>query len=355
MLATPPRRAPGAAGRTSERASSSEVPHHQEAASSLATDECPPRLRERLTECLQQLNDFWDVALGGPDSPSAALRADSDGRQCHALRQSLLEEKANLTASMESLRATMRTLQEEGERRTTQAQRDATELMMMECRKTATLDDLDKVSSQLRRSREQQKEHSQACNLLRQHLDSFAAAFNDAVAQEVETQESMRIEIDQLRGVTEDLQTRVCSKAEEGERLRAANKASEEELDMARRAWRAARMDCVTALRNSEWGQCNRALQELLSIDEDGGGGGPQTTTSNLVVAAPPTDERLEARLEDTIAKRLACEDVNKSKLESLDLQVLRDMVSGKEEQLAALHAKIRFLSETDSPEQPSF
>lgn len=262
-----------------------------------------------------------------------------------AVRHRLLEDKRVLATSMENLRATMRTLQEDGECCTTRARSSAGRLLATECERLAVEDELEKVRGQLRRSRVQISEHVQAGECLARRLEACAGAFSEAISQEVESQEAVRHEVDQLRGVTEDLEGRLEAKVSELQRLREANEAAVAKVTAAANDWRQARESCEAALDASDLGTCVRAIQELIIAEQ----------RRQQQAARRPEDK--EPELRPTACAELPPRGCSQSGLEPQlpvqpDLQVLRDLVSSKEEQLAALHRKIRFLSEPSGADE---
>lgn len=348
-------------GRPAVAAVSSEAPVR----GGSADEEDDEATAARLAACLRSLGEVHARILGSED-PIAAASPGAEVEAQHRARALLLEEKRALGTSMEELRATMRALQEDGEWCMVRTRSSAAQLMATESVAFATRDELEKVRSQLRRSREQISEHQEARAQLKQQLEACAIAFGEAVSQEAEAQEAMRQEVDQLRQVTEDLEGRLRAKAVEIERLRYANSAVADKAGATREAWRQARDACAAALEAGALGGCMRALKDLTA---DTRRDTRSQTPLRLGAKHADSDDRLrldgglqqvgardklQQELQDAIHEQLwQGLDRGKSAAESWqpDLQTLRELVKSKEEQLAALHRKIRFLSEADTSE----
>mmetsp|Transcript_28463 Transcript_28463/g.94486 ORF Transcript_28463/g.94486 Transcript_28463/m.94486 type:complete len:483 (-) Transcript_28463:30-1478(-) len=345
----------------SRAVSSEREPTPRSAASAMATAAAvvdPAMARTRLTECLCMLEGVREQTLG-VDNASAVASTEAQPQSQHDARNTLLEEKQVLASAMEKLRATMRTLQEEGELCTVKARSSAAHLMAVECLKFATQDELDKVHGQLHRSLEQVSEHKEARKRLQQQLEGCAIAFSEAVSQEAEAQDVMRHEIDQLRGVTEDLESRLRAKANETQRLRDANQVAAKNVASAVDDWRQVRTDCAVALESGALGTCMNTLKEL-TIAEHRPPSRSQTPVrlhfngaylQPALAGGESGGNRLQQQLQDKIHEQLwQGLERGKGTVEMMQMhsQALRDLVSSKEEQLAALHRKIRFLSEPD-------
>eukprot|EP00449_Zooxanthella_nutricula_P044390 CAMPEP_0198589016 /NCGR_PEP_ID=MMETSP1462-20131121/133857_1 /TAXON_ID=1333877 /ORGANISM="Brandtodinium nutriculum, Strain RCC3387" /LENGTH=272 /DNA_ID=CAMNT_0044320525 /DNA_START=39 /DNA_END=854 /DNA_ORIENTATION=+ len=257
----------------------------------------------------------------------------------------------------------MREIQEDSERCTTRARAGGAQLLAFECVVSAINDELIKLQTQLRRSQEQSAEHADAQTRLRRQLEAFAAAFNDALAQERDAQEAMRQEVDQLRQVTEDLEGRLHAKALEIERLRQANAAAVACAGVARAAWQRAQRERMVSLDEGPLGASIAALEGLLARPQapdavlaGAAGAAARGAEGPHVLPTPAGGERLHRQLQDAIHQQL-WDGLPPGKAGAFgeaseeELPAMRSLVKAKETQLAALHGKIRFLSEQDDPQ----
>eukprot|EP00429_Kryptoperidinium_foliaceum_P072947 CAMPEP_0176054716 /NCGR_PEP_ID=MMETSP0120_2-20121206/27228_1 /TAXON_ID=160619 /ORGANISM="Kryptoperidinium foliaceum, Strain CCMP 1326" /LENGTH=386 /DNA_ID=CAMNT_0017388189 /DNA_START=81 /DNA_END=1239 /DNA_ORIENTATION=+ len=314
--------------------------------------------RLQLFACAKLLADARAEFLGPEDASVAGIPAP-EMTQPHAMRQALLEEKRALGVSMEALRSTMRSLQEEGETCTTRARASAADYLASECLLLAVQDNFRKVRNQLRRSREQVEEHEQANDKFRQQLEACAFALGDTIAQESEAHEAMRQEVEQLRQVTEDLEARLRTKASEIERLSGANAVAVRKVGAATERWRLARRQRASDVDRGPIGICLSTLRDVASrlgpdsalalpSPQSGHCGAWLAQTPPPAVPAPSEGERLQRELQDTIHTQLweGLDPVCKIGEVGMDLPTLRRLVSNKEEHLAVLHRKIRLLAE---------
>lgn len=348
-------------------------------------------LHAQMAQSLQALESVKTGLLGGETVAAvvASSKTEDDG---YGKRHDLLDGKKSLATAMEQLRATMRNLQENGEMFMTQERASAADHLAVESVQFATQDELRKTKSQLGRSREQSEEHRGAKTRLKQQLEACAIAFGEAIQAESEAQEAMRQEIDQLGGVNEDLDLRLKAKMAEVEKLKAVNGSAIEKSAVFAGRWRAARGDCSAAFGATPLGPCANALKEMIqavsanslspsvapelprSLREVGSPSGickvPAKIGDNAAnfkfgeVTAPANVSRetnnLQQELKETIHEQLwqgfsrsgtgSASAVAGSASESSwppDERTLQELVSRKEEQLATLHRKIRYLSET--------
>lgn len=213
----------------------------------------------------------------------------------------------------------MRALQEEGERCTLRSRTIAARLLSTKAQSIASQDEVTKLRGQLRRAREQVAENIEARIGLDEELRICAAAFSHAVSDEAEAHMGMRQEVDQLTHVTEDLERRLREKAIDIEKAREANAKAAKTVAAMLEQWRTGRAAQVAAVDCGPLGECLTVLRAVAAGRQQPSGA-PQS----------PSLPR-EAQPEDVP-----------------DLPALRRRVGRKEEQLAGLHRKIRFLTEAE-------
>eukprot|EP00931_Biecheleriopsis_adriatica_P060263 TRINITY_DN36176_c0_g1_i1.p1 TRINITY_DN36176_c0_g1~~TRINITY_DN36176_c0_g1_i1.p1 ORF type:complete len:281 (+),score=76.01 TRINITY_DN36176_c0_g1_i1:123-845(+) len=175
-----------------------------------------------------QLEKACKAAVGEPCEPSWEEHAD---------RSELLSQKQSLGHDMEELRATMRRLQEDGERCSNEARECEAVGALDLVRASVHRDKLATLRAQIRRSRQQSCEHFEAVQELRAELGRAAATYQEVSSLEGEMQSAVEIEIAQLQQVVHDLAARMESKAAEIERLERANEWAASEVVTSGKRW----------------------------------------------------------------------------------------------------------------------
>lgn len=325
----------------------------------------------QVAESTRVLEAVRSRMLGTEDPKVAASPGAEVEAQQHS-RRALLEDKKLLGTAMEELRSTMRALQEEGERCTVRSRSSAARFLATKSLATASQDEIEKIHGQLRRAREQLAEHTEARSRLQEELHLCATAFGEAVAVEVEAHAGMRQEVEQLTQVTEDLEGRLRTKAHDIERARASNSEAALKVSSALERWQRARSSRSSQVEAGPLGACLKVLQQLQQHAEQPPA--PPSASSTASCWQPQQQQHqqmqvsisrsgqqqqgeasLQQDLQEAVHKQLwsgvdhgsgskgtTCE------AQPLDLPALRHLVSSKEEQLATLHRKIRFLSESE-------
>jgi len=268
----------------------------------------------------------------GTENPLVAASPGAEVEAQQQARRALLEEKRVLGNAMEELRSTMRGLQEDGERCIHSSRTSASRLLASRALTSASQDEVNKVKGQLRRSREQVAEHVEATMQLREELQLCAGAFSDAVSQEADAHVAMRQEVEQLTQVTEDLEARLRAKSHDIAKAKEANLEAASRVAAALEQWATSHRTRTAAIDQGPLGDCLDALRSVAS-----GQPSQRTRTSGAAQvgatgpSAPPSEPKVGVQQD----------------IEVLDVTTLRFLVTSKEEQLAALHRKIRFLTES--------
>jgi len=301
--------------------------------------------------CMSTLETVRMSMIGTED----AKVASSPGAHVEAQQQArctLLEDKRVLGSAMEELRSTMRALQEGGERCTFRSRTCAARLLATRALTAASRDEVCKVQAQLRRAREQLAEHRSAKSRVQEELLLSAAAFGEALSQEAEANICMRQEVDQLTQVTEDLESRLRAKSADIAKAKEANAEATSKVATALERWRNLREARKDALDHGPLGDCLAVLRLVASGQGLQSGSTAekdqppvaklQSTTADGHPAAAP-------RQNEASATSLGRPPPPQKDFEALDLAELRHLVSCKEEQLATLHRKIRFLTVSGS------
>ncbi|CAE7265266.1 unnamed protein product [Symbiodinium sp. CCMP2592] len=168
---------------------------------------------QRMRECLSALETGLVTVISGHVEPSGD----------HADRCGLLQQKQQLSSQMETLRATMRHVQEDGEHCSNEARQFEAEGALDYIKVAAQRDKLQTLREQIRRSKLQAAEHRRAERELRTEVDRAKATFQEVLSVESDVQAAVRNEIGQLQQVVQDLTTRIDAKSAEIERLERAN------------------------------------------------------------------------------------------------------------------------------------
>jgi len=221
------------------------------------------RLGVQAFECLQILeSSHQDLAkMGSRDNPTAMAWCDANSEGQTRCR--LLAEKRSLGRSMEDLRATMRSVQEQCERCTVEMRNTTAVEASARTMLLSTHDELAKVHAQLRRATQQAADHIEARRRLGQALTEFAESFQNIVGQEVEAHAAIDHEVSQLKQVVHDLENRLRSKSGEIDRLVRANVKASEEVTALMADWRRERDDCLASLEDSPLEICTEFLATL--------------------------------------------------------------------------------------------
>uniref|UniRef100_A0A7S1KWP6 Uncharacterized protein n=1 Tax=Alexandrium catenella TaxID=2925 RepID=A0A7S1KWP6_ALECA len=216
-------------------------------------------------ECLRILEaSQQDLAeAGSHDHPALLAWSDASMEAQGEARCAALAEKRNLGASMEELRATMRSVQEQCERCTVETRNTAAVEASARTLLASAHDELAKVHAQLRRSTQQAADHIEARRRLTQALGEFAEAFQGMIAQEVDAHGAIQHEVAQLQQVVRDLDTRLRSKSGEIDRLVRANTRASEEVTALIASWRREHDDCLASFKDSPLGTCTEFLGKL--------------------------------------------------------------------------------------------
>jgi len=306
-LGPSPRRRPVSQRRREHSASAQDAEEHDSSLYLLPSASAVDSLRPSLDECLRMITMTRSRVLeAGPD-PLATASIDANKR-C-----SLLQEKQTLSRSMESLREKMRNTQQINERYAEKARSSLTKLVESECLLIATQDELRKVRMQSRRSKEQIEEHREACVSLRESLKARVQDLAQVLRGEKCVLEIVKQEIGQLAHVIEELGGRLQIKTSEVHDLQMANQELVDRISASKNALAAAagrRGNDPAAVDNGPLGSCIKMLSSLSSSAEE-------------------------------------------SQAVDMDLPTLRDLVSCKDMQLAALHRKIRHLTEFGNGSEP--
>jgi len=255
-------------------------------------------------ECLQILRHARDIVAGEYCSSDASGTEPDPEMVQGGARSVLLAQKRSLGTAMEELRATMRTTQERCEQCTVESRNLMAKEASARTLVVALCDELTKVHGQLRRASQQVADHVEARRRLAQELSESATVFQGIVAQEVEAHAAMEHEVSQLQQVVRDLESRLRSKSCEIERLTQVNTKASEEFAALTAKLQCEREECLKALGEGPFGACTGLLAKLAAGELPR----PMSTTS--------------------------------------DLKVLRSAFNRREEHLAALRRKVKFLSE---------
>lgn len=229
------------------------------------SDQATSLLGAQALECLRilQANQQDLAEAGSPDHPNLRAWSDASMEAQGETRCALLAEKRNLGASMEELRATMRSVQEQCERCTVETRSTTALQASARTLLVSTLDELSKVHAQLRRSTQQAADHIEARRRLTQALSESADNFQTFIAQEVEAQSAIQHEVVQLQQVVRDLESRLRSKSGEIDRLVRANGKASEEVAVLMANWRREHDDCLASLEDSPLDTCTEFLSKL--------------------------------------------------------------------------------------------
>lgn len=308
------------------------------------------RILAQVTACSQILEAARAYALG-PESPAAAASAGPQVEAQHQKRQGLLEEKRLLAVTMEELRSTMRGLQEEGEKATAAAHSSSVRALATRTMVFASQDELDKVREQIRRSREQVAQHAEANGRLTRELHSCTAAFSEAIAAEMDSHANIQQEVEMLTKVTEDLESRLRNKTHDIEQARESNAEARAMVATATENWRRAHRLRATAFERGPIGACLSLLQQAqANLRQTGTQLRPSSGTAGadqlIRREGLPQEVPAQGVVVHGHGQQSARAELPPGESHTLDLATLRQLVSSKEEQLATLHRKIRFLSE---------
>jgi len=310
---------------------------------------------ERAAECLKIL-DGARAEIAGFETGTPAMAASGEARR------KLLSEKRALGAVMEELRATMRSVQEQCEQCTVETRNTAAMEASAQTLTLAVSDDLRKVRGQLQRAAQQVAEHLEAQGRLGQELSQCAEAFHGIVAQELEAHAAVEHEVLQLQQVVRDLECRLRSKSGEIDRLVRAKTTAAAEVRSLKQCWQRERNLCMKSFSEGPLATCSALLRSIRGDAGSGEGGagpppprqpvleptrlpkpsdGPSSLPSLLRPSAPTSKMKEQGKCGEAAATS------NTSAAgQHADIQALRMAVGKREEQLAALRRKIRYLSE---------
>eukprot|EP00933_Yihiella_yeosuensis_P072826 TRINITY_DN81364_c0_g1_i1.p1 TRINITY_DN81364_c0_g1~~TRINITY_DN81364_c0_g1_i1.p1 ORF type:complete len:340 (-),score=101.41 TRINITY_DN81364_c0_g1_i1:271-1290(-) len=239
----------------------------------LATGEIP----DLIAACKDLFGKRQIAAIGvlgsGPatvGAKAADVSLSTGSAEGHEDRSSLLTQKKSLGSQMEELRATMRSVQEDGEVCTNELREFEIAQALDEVLIAAKRDELATLKEQLKRARQQGAEHAAVEQELRNELERASATYEDLVTGEAETQRAVRQEIAQLQQVVQDLRARMDAKGFEMEHLENVNVRAAARVAFATKKWQDARSNRLAALQAAGNPAVSSVQQDTDAADDAG-------------------------------------------------------------------------------------
>mmetsp|Transcript_131461 Transcript_131461/g.408678 ORF Transcript_131461/g.408678 Transcript_131461/m.408678 type:complete len:260 (-) Transcript_131461:45-824(-) len=238
----------------------------EQGASGSCGDQSQSQVGVQALECLHILESNHQTLskVELPNTVNAPSWRDASMEAQGEARGNLLAEKRSVGGSMEELRATMRSVQEQCERCTVETRNSTAMYASSRTMLVSTHDELAKVHAQLRRATQQASDHLEARRRLGHALTDCAESFQNIIGQEVEAHAAIQNEVLQLQQVVRDLESRLRNSSGEMDRLVRANAKASAEVTALMVSWRQEHDECLAGLEeDSPLDACTEFLGRL--------------------------------------------------------------------------------------------